>query len=160
SVGGADQAVVLHHVDEVGGAAVADSEAALEERGGGLASFEDHADGVVMEGDRCFPGLEGETWETTNDKADLAAPASRATVVEVKCPCAGAREGAADCVAGSYVPVREGFPDARVGRGDIEEIPLIGGFAPAGRWLSAAACRRPHGRPHGLRSILGVSRVM
>ncbi len=29
SVGGANQAVVFHHVDEVGGAAVADSEAAL-----------------------------------------------------------------------------------------------------------------------------------
>jgi len=35
AVGGADQAVVLHHVDEVGGAAVADAQAALQERGAG-----------------------------------------------------------------------------------------------------------------------------
>ena len=47
SVGGADQAVVLHHVDEVGGAAVADAQAALEERGAGLAELEDQAHGVV-----------------------------------------------------------------------------------------------------------------
>ena len=30
AVGGADQAVVFHHVDEVGGSAVTDSEAALQ----------------------------------------------------------------------------------------------------------------------------------
>ncbi len=31
AVGGADEAVALHHVDEVGGATVADAQAALEE---------------------------------------------------------------------------------------------------------------------------------
>ena len=35
AVGGADQAVIVHHVDEVGGAAVADAQAALQERGAG-----------------------------------------------------------------------------------------------------------------------------
>src|ERR1035438_5164896 len=49
AVGGADQAVVLHHVDEMGGAAVADAQAALEERGAGLAELEDETDGVVEE---------------------------------------------------------------------------------------------------------------
>src|ERR1039458_3269039 len=47
AVGGADQAVVLHHVDEVGGAAVADAQAALQQRGAGLAELEDQAHGVV-----------------------------------------------------------------------------------------------------------------
>ncbi len=49
AVGGAYEAVALHHVDEVGGAAVADAEAALEERGAGFAELEDQADGVVEE---------------------------------------------------------------------------------------------------------------
>ena len=45
--GGADEAVAFHHVDEGGGAAVADAHAALEERGRGFAELEDPADGVV-----------------------------------------------------------------------------------------------------------------
>jgi len=49
AVGGADEAVAFHEVDEVGGAAVADAEAALEERGGGFAELEDEAYGVVEE---------------------------------------------------------------------------------------------------------------
>ena len=50
AVGGADKAVALHEVDQMGGAAVADAEASLEERGGGFAEFEDQADGVVEQG--------------------------------------------------------------------------------------------------------------
>src|ERR1039458_2619946 len=49
AVGGTDQAIALHHVDEVGGAAVADAQAALQQRGAGLAELEDEADCVVEE---------------------------------------------------------------------------------------------------------------
>jgi hypothetical protein len=41
TVGWAYEAVAFHHVDEVGGAAVADAQAALEEAGAGLAELED-----------------------------------------------------------------------------------------------------------------------
>ena len=50
AVGGADEAVALHEVDQMGGAAVADAETSLEERGGGFAELEDQADGVVEHG--------------------------------------------------------------------------------------------------------------
>ncbi len=49
AVGRAYQAVALHEVDEVSGAAVADAQAALQQRRRGFAEFEDQADGVVEE---------------------------------------------------------------------------------------------------------------
>src|ERR1039458_2281589 len=49
AVGGADQAVVLHHVDEVGGAAGGGAQAGVAQAGAGLAQLEDQAGGVVEE---------------------------------------------------------------------------------------------------------------
>jgi hypothetical protein len=47
--GGADDSVAFHHVDEVRGAAVADAQTALQERGRSLAEFEDEADRILKE---------------------------------------------------------------------------------------------------------------
>src|ERR1035437_8015750 len=49
AVGGAYQAVAFHQVNQVGGAAVADSQPPLEERRGRLAELEDQAHGIVEE---------------------------------------------------------------------------------------------------------------
>src|SRR5262249_23218940 len=46
---GADDAVFLHQIDQVRGAAVADTQAALQQRRRGLAELEDELDGVLEE---------------------------------------------------------------------------------------------------------------
>src|SRR5579883_1377102 len=50
AVGGSDNAVVLHEIDEVGRAAVSDAQAALQQRSRGLAELHHQAHGVVIEG--------------------------------------------------------------------------------------------------------------
>ena len=49
AVGGANQAVALHQVDQMGGAAVADAQPPLQQRRGSLAELEDQRYGVVEE---------------------------------------------------------------------------------------------------------------
>ena len=48
AVGGADDAVALHQIDEVGGAAVADAQTPLQKRGRSLAVFQHDAHGVLI----------------------------------------------------------------------------------------------------------------
>src|SRR5258708_26437189 len=48
-VGGAYNAIAFHEVDEVGGASVADAQAALQEGSGGFAELDHEANGIVVE---------------------------------------------------------------------------------------------------------------
>src|SRR5450755_652037 len=50
AVSGAYDTVALHEVDEVGGAAIADTQAALQEGSGRLAELDYQAHGIVVEG--------------------------------------------------------------------------------------------------------------
>src|SRR3546814_15895302 len=48
-IGGGDQALFLHALDDAGGAVVADLQMALHEAGGSLAMLQNHGHGTVVE---------------------------------------------------------------------------------------------------------------
>src|SRR6266404_4709405 len=50
TIGGADDAVLLHQIDEVRGAAVADAQAALQQRSGSFAELDDQLHGIAIHG--------------------------------------------------------------------------------------------------------------
>src|SRR5215467_5978130 len=49
SIGGADNPVFLHEIDQVRGAAVSDPQSALQQRCGSLAELDHQADGIVIQ---------------------------------------------------------------------------------------------------------------